>query len=113
QGNVQTATQPGYVIVVTECHFENGKLLTRVVFDSEGKVAGLFFAPAPSATPEATAIVSYTPPDYVDEKAFSERDFSFGDPNWILTGTLSMPTSPGPHPVVVLVQGSGPSDRDE
>jgi dienelactone hydrolase len=113
QGNVQTATQPGYVIVVTECQFENGKLLTRVVFDSKGKVAGLFFAPAPSATPDATAIVSYTPPGYVDEKAFSERDISFGDPGWVLTGTLSMPTSPGPHPVVVLVQGSGPSDRDE
>jgi uncharacterized protein len=57
--------------------------------------------------------VNYTVPDYVDKNAFSERDISFGDPNWILTGTLSMPISPGPHPAVVLVQGSGPSDRDE
>jgi dienelactone hydrolase len=113
QGNVQTGAQQGYVIVVTQCQFENGDLFVRVVFDSEGKVAGLFFAPPPSATPAATAVVDYTAPDYVDKKAFSETDISFGDPSWVLTGTLSMPTSPGPHPAVVLVQGSGPSDRDE
>ncbi len=113
QGNVQTGAQQGYVAVVTECQFENGNLLARVVFDSAGKVAGLFFSPPPSATPVATAVVKYTVPDYVDKSAFSEREMSFGDPSWVLTGTLSVPTSPGPHPAVVLVQGSGPSDRDE
>ena len=113
QGKVQSGAQPGYFIVVIECSFEKGNLLARVVFDGEGKVAGLNFSPAPSSTPAATAIVNYTAPDYVDRTAFTERDISFGDPNWILTGTLSTPTGDGPHPVVVLVQGSGPADRDE
>jgi dienelactone hydrolase len=31
----------------------------------------------------------------------------------MLPGTLTLPASGGPHPVVVLVHGSGPHDRDE
>lgn len=30
-----------------------------------------------------------------------------------LAGTLTLPRSPGPHPAVVLITGSGPQDRDE
>jgi uncharacterized protein len=30
-----------------------------------------------------------------------------------LAGTLTSPRSPGPHPAVVLISGSGPQDRDE
>lgn len=30
-----------------------------------------------------------------------------------LAGTLTRPRSPGPHPAVVLITGSGPQDRDE
>ena len=30
-----------------------------------------------------------------------------------LAGTLTLPTSPGPHRVVVMITGSGPQDRDE
>lgn len=31
----------------------------------------------------------------------------------ILAGTLTFPSSPGPHPAVVLISGSGAQDRDE
>jgi fermentation-respiration switch protein FrsA (DUF1100 family) len=30
-----------------------------------------------------------------------------------LAGTLTLPLTPGPHPAVILVSGSGPQDRDE
>lgn len=30
-----------------------------------------------------------------------------------LAGTLTLPTTPGPHPAVALISGSGPQDRDE
>lgn len=30
-----------------------------------------------------------------------------------LAGTLTMPETPGPHPAVILLTGSGPQDRDE
>lgn len=30
-----------------------------------------------------------------------------------LAGTLTLPSTPGPHPAVILISGSGPQDRDE
>lgn len=30
-----------------------------------------------------------------------------------LAGTLTVPSTPGPHPAIVLITGSGPQDRDE
>lgn len=44
--------------------------------------------------------------------AYSERDFSVGEGELPLPGTLAMPEGEGPFPAVVLVHGSGPQDRD-
>ncbi|MEM8486219.1 MAG: alpha/beta hydrolase [Bacteroidota bacterium] len=46
---------------------------------------------------------------YEEEAVF--YDNAVGDAR--LAGTLTLPTSPGPHPAVVLISGSGPQDRDE
>lgn len=42
----------------------------------------------------------------------STLDLMFDNGDTTLAGTLTMPTGPGPHPGVVMVGGSGPSDRD-
>jgi hypothetical protein len=62
------------------------------------------FAPlAPEATPPPSAF------DYrIEEVAFPG-----GSEGVQLAGTLTMPNTPGPHPVVVMMSGSGPQDRDE
>lgn len=39
--------------------------------------------------------------------------FQGGADNVELAGTLTLPDSPGPHPVVVLISGSGAQNRDE
>ena len=44
--------------------------------------------------------------------AYTERDFSVGEGDLALPGTLAMPQGAGPFPAVVLVHGSGPQDRD-
>lgn len=44
--------------------------------------------------------------------AFSEAEVSIGEPPLALPGTLTMPAGEGPFPAVLLVQGSGPVDRD-
>jgi len=44
---------------------------------------------------------------------FREIDVRIPARGLALEGTLSVPRAPGPHPAVVLVQGSGPLGRDE
>src|SRR6476646_8265081 len=39
-----------------------------------------------------------------------EVNFPWGDDR--LAGTLYLPASPPPHPAVLMLQGSGPADRD-
>jgi len=43
----------------------------------------------------------------------SEAEIRVGQAPWILHGTFTMPGAKGPFPLVVLVHGSGPQDRDE
>jgi len=52
-------------------------------------------------------------PDYADAQAFDEIEVSIGVATTALPGTLTLPESASPVPVVVLIHGSGPRDRDE
>ena len=100
----------GYQTVFVTCQFEKVELDAQVTFDSQGKIAGLHFAPhqAAGATP-----FPYNPPAYVKSDSFQETNVTVGSGEWALPGTLTMPNGPGPFPAVVLVHGSGPNDRDE
>ena len=94
-------------VTVMLCEFEHAKLDAQVVFDRDGKIAGLFFRPP--AVPAAP----YSPPSYANPLSYTEEDVMVGSGEWHLPGTLVMPAGPGPFPAVVLVHGSGPNDRDE
>ncbi|HPW16956.1 MAG TPA: alpha/beta fold hydrolase [Candidatus Aminicenantes bacterium] len=106
QGPARRDRLQGYEIVLVACEFEKAKLDARVVFDKEGKIAGLqFVPPAPPA--------KYGPPAYADPAKFEEAEVTVGSGEWALPGTLTAPKGPGPFPGLVLVHGSGPNDRDE
>ena len=79
----------------------------KVVFTAEGRIGGLLFVPTRKAEP------SYEAPAYVNRKAFRDIDVIVGKAPWPLPGTLSLPTGTHAWPVVILVHGSGPEDRDE
>jgi uncharacterized protein len=97
----------GYDVALVTCQFKQMALDAKVVFDTKGRVAGLFFVPShPANTSE--------PPPYARANAFQEKEFAVGHGEWRLPGTLTLPTTGGgPWPAVVLVHGSGPNDRDE
>lgn len=98
--------QIGYDVVLVTCEFERATLDVKVVFNAQRQVAGLFFVPTSSAA-------SAAPPPYASTNAFREKPFTVGSGEWALPGTLTVPVTAGPWPVVVLVHGSGPEDRDE
>ena len=97
----------GYDVVFVTCQFEKMALDTKVVFNSEGRVSGLFFVPA------QPPMESFGVPPYADTNLFREREFRVGSGEWTLPGTLSVPQAGHACPAIVLVHGSGPQDRDE
>jgi uncharacterized protein len=52
-----------------------------------------------------------TSPPYAERTKFHSDDLTIG--TYKLAGTLTIPKGKGPFPAVVLIQGSGPNDRDE
>jgi hypothetical protein len=52
-----------------------------------------------------------TAPPYADQKKFRSDDVVVGPHH--LPATVTIPNGKGPFPAVLLVQGSGPNDRDE
>ncbi len=91
----------GYRRIRVPLQFENGLLDMRVVFDTDEQVAGLFFV---AHEPEVAAAA--------EEAPVREIEVIVGDEATGLPGTLSIPEGAGPFPGVVLVHGSGPSNRD-
>ncbi len=47
-GKAEMSEQGGYRVALIPMAFEKGDLLAKLVYDSDGKIAGLFFLPAPS-----------------------------------------------------------------
>jgi dienelactone hydrolase len=92
-------------MVVVTASFERAPLRLRVVFKGSDRVAGFFVAPVETA-------VAWEPPPYAKPDAFEERPVQVGT-SPALPGTLTMPKGAKSFPVVVLVHGSGPNDRDE
>jgi len=69
---------------------------------------------ADTALVNAPKPAEYHPPDYVSAASFREQPTAVNvGTQWSLAATLTLPAGNGPFPVVVLVHGSGPNDRDE
>jgi dienelactone hydrolase len=84
---------------------EKTALAVKIAFDPDGKIVGFYFV-APSAAPPAE------PAPEPPAANVEECDVEVGhDP--ALPGTITLPRGARAAPAVVLVHGSGPSDRDE
>ncbi|HEX4566050.1 MAG TPA: alpha/beta fold hydrolase [Vicinamibacterales bacterium] len=94
-------------MVITACEFERAPLDLQFAFDSESRISGMAMRPV------GPAEVPYTLPSYATPASYTEQGLTIGSGEWALPATLDMPLGPGPFPLVVLVHGSGPDDRDE
>jgi uncharacterized protein len=94
-----------YASVVHNVLFEKDSLAVRVVVDSLNLVGGFWLD-------QIARVFRYPVPAYADTTAFTERELVVGS-EYPLPATLSVPVGEGPFPAVVLVHGSGASDRDQ
>jgi dienelactone hydrolase len=79
----------------------------KVVREGAEDLAGAALASAPRPA-------EYQPPSYAATSSFHEQEVTVGaNSDWPLPGTLTLPNGNGPFAAIVLVQGSGPGDRDE
>ncbi len=96
----------GSIIVDQLCEFENMKLIFRIKFNEMNKISGLQFLPPPSK-------LSYKIPVYAKQDSIIEKDINISSGEYQLPGTLTLPNVGNHFPIVILVHGSGPNDRDE
>lgn len=97
-----------YVAVRVTCQFQRDLVDVRVVFDAERHIAGLQLRPAEGM--EQLRPQTPKPPFPYTER---EASYTNAKDGAVFAGTLTIPAGKGPHPVVVLLTGSGSQDRDE
>lgn len=102
-GMEETTVSDPYVICALPLQYERQNLLFQVSWE-KGRIAGMYFSILPG---DAFLPASEPLPDGI-----VEEEITVGDPP--LSGLLTLPSHfVSPLPAVVLLHGSGPSDRDE
>lgn len=105
RGEPRSAERGGTRIVVVPLRFERATLDASLAFEADGRISGFLIRPAAAAPVPA-------PPPPADAH-YREIDVAVGEGADALPATLALPLEKGRLPVVVLVHGSGPHDRDE
>lgn len=106
-GEVQTKEQSGMTGYLLPLTFEKQSLILQLVVNKDGKIVTLMFTNPPAASTPAPQAEVQKPASIVEEEV------TVGEGEWALPGTLTLPAAGSVFPAVVLVQGSGPSNRDE
>ena len=92
----------GYETLEMTLSFSSLSLIQRTSFDAQDRVIGLFFAPG-----------AVTPPEFMPEAVQEVPLTVDAGTGYPLSGLLTTPKEGPILAGLVLVQGSGPSDRDE
>jgi uncharacterized protein len=98
----------GYEVVVVSCRFAKAVIDVKVSLDGNRQIAGLFFTPGQEPATEPASR-----PAYFGSGKYHELDLKIGTGETALPATVTIPEGIASFPVVVLVHGSGPNDRDE
>lgn len=105
RGIATSLVRDGNTYVEQALQYSKATLVAKLAIDAQGRIAGFLIQPAQATVATAAAVA--------EDAAFVERDFSVGEGERALPGTLAMPKGGGPFAAVVLVHGSGAHDRDE
>lgn len=93
-------------ITYTPFEFEKGTLDLKLVFTAQKKIMGFFFVPA-------KLVASYKKAEYDNPANYTEKDIIVKTGTYSLPGILTQPVGKANTPIVILLAGSGPTDKDE
>lgn len=107
--SVETYERDAYFCVDILEHYENNGLKLHIVYDAQGKIAGMQITYA-----DVEPYVETEEQSGEEELSYTEEEVTVtADERVPLGGTLTLPRDTEKPPVVILVHGSGSSDRDE
>jgi uncharacterized protein len=104
--DIRTEKADSLDAVLIRCTFAKTKLDLKLVYNEPKKIVGIFFLPPKSKT-------AYNPPDYYESSKQYESKLTVKTGTIELPGILCVPNNVSDPPVVILVAGSGPNDKDE
>ena len=97
--DITLTTKDGYQIIDVPVIFKNGSVTLRFALNTKGEISGFFI------TDNTTVSNSM--------QLANDTEVTFGSAEYPISGSLTLPEGEGPFPAVILVHGSGPSDRNE
>jgi len=96
----------GMMLTSTKCRFKSITLNLQLAFNKSLKVIGFHFTSGDESA-------AYIRPVYDSAKLYTEKEITVTTGMYKLPGILTVPRHVKNPPVMILVHGSGPGDRDE
>ena len=103
---VTTEKKDDIDVVAVRCEFEKTKMDLQFSYNEAKKIIGMFFVP-----PKNKHV--YSSPDYAQQNKYYETKIAVKTGTMSLPGALCVPNNTKNPPVVILLAGSGPNDKDE
>lgn len=103
---VESSKKDSMDIVAVRCEFAKTKMDLQFSFNESQKIMGMFFVPPKSKN-------AYVTPEYAQQNKYYETKIAVKTGTMSLPGALCVPNNTKNPPVVILLAGSGPNDKDE
>lgn len=103
---INTEKKDSIDIVAVRCEFGKMKMDLQFGFNEHKKIVGMYFVPPKNKT-------AYATPDYAQQNKYYETKIAVKTGTMSMPGALCVPNNTKNPPVVILLAGSGPQDKDE
>lgn len=103
---VESTKKDSIDVVAVRCEFAKTKMDLQFSFNDDKKIIGMFFVPPKNKT-------AYVTPEYAQQNKYYETKIAVKTGTMSLPGALCVPNNTKNPPVVILLAGSGPNDKDE
>lgn len=103
---IESSKKDSMDIVAVRCEFAKTKIDLQFAYNEAQKIMGMYFVPPKSKT-------AYITPEYAQQNKYYETKIAVKTGTMSLPGALCVPNNIKNPPVVILLAGSGPNDKDE